>query len=155
MSFIRKDARQVMKTPIRILFLCTGNACRSQMAEGWARHLKGDVIEAFSAGIRPIGVSYRAIKAMAEAGVDISRQTSNHSNDFPGIDFDYVVTLCDNAKEQCPVFPPRAKLVHRPFTDPYFAQGTEDQIMDAFRRTRDEIKTFVEKLPDILNQNSK
>jgi len=132
------------------LFLCTGNACRSQMAEGWARQLKGDLIEAFSAGIKPIGVSSRAVKVMAEAGVDISAQTSNHINDFPGIDFDYVVTLCDNAREQCPVFPGRAKLVHRPFADPYFAQGTEEQIMDAFRRTRDEIREFVENMPSIL-----
>ena len=139
-----------MKTPIRILFLCTGNACRSQMAEGWARHLKGDLIEGFSAGIRPIGVSSRAIKAMAEAEVDISTQTSNHITDFGGIDFDYVVTLCDNAKEQCPVFPGRAQLVHRPFRDPYFAEGTEEQVMDAFRRTRDEIREFVENMPDNL-----
>ena len=139
-----------MKTPIRILFLCTGNACRSQMAEGWARHLKADVIEAFSAGIRPIGVSSRAIKAMTEAGVDISTQTSNHIDDFPGIGFDYVITLCDNAKEQCPVFPGRVQLVHRPFRDPYFAEGTEEQVMDAFRGTRDEIREFVENMPDNL-----
>jgi arsenate reductase len=122
------------------------------MAEGWARHLKGDLIEAFSAGIRPIGVSSRAIKAMSEAGVDISTQTSNHFTDFGGIDFDYVVTLCDNAKEQCPVFPGRAKLVHRPFRDPYFAEGTEQQVMDAFRRTRDEIREFVENMPDNLGE---
>ncbi|MHC4157378.1 MAG: arsenate reductase ArsC [Planctomycetota bacterium] len=135
---------------MRILFLCTGNACRSQMAEGWARDLKGDLIEAFSAGIRPIGVSSRAIKAMAEAGVDISTQASNHISDFGDIDFDYVITLCDNAKEQCPVFPGRARLVHRPFRDPYFAEGTEEQVMDAFRRTRDEIREFVENMPDNL-----
>ncbi|MHC4186476.1 MAG: arsenate reductase ArsC [Planctomycetota bacterium] len=104
----------------------------------------------FSAGIRPIGVSSRAIKAMAEAGVDISTQVSNHISDFGGIDFDYVVTLCDNAKEQCPVFPGRAKPVHRPFRDPYFAEGTEQQVMDAFRRTRDEIREFVENMPDNL-----
>jgi arsenate reductase len=125
------------------------------MAEGWARHLKTGAIEAFSAGIKPIGVSSRATKAMAEAGVDISTQTSNHIDDFPGIDFDYVITLCDNAKEHCPIFPRAAKLVHRPFADPYFAEGTEDQIMDAFRKTRDEIKAFVEQLPDVLNRNSK
>ncbi|MHC4362896.1 MAG: arsenate reductase ArsC, partial [Planctomycetota bacterium] len=143
-----------MASSIQILFLCTGNACRSQMAEGWARHLKGDLIEAFSAGIRPIGVSSRAIKAMAEAGVDISTQVSNHISDFGGIDFDYVVTLCDNAKEQCPVFPGRAKPVHRPFRDPYFAEGTEQQVMDAFRRTRDEIREFVENMPDNLPESA-
>lgn len=142
-----------MKSPIRILFLCTGNACRSQMAEGWARHLKGGLIEAFSAGIKPIGVSSRAIRVMAEAGVDISAQTSNHINDFPGVDFDYVVTLCDNARQQCPVFTGGAKLVHRPFSDPYFAEGTEQQIMDAFRRTRDEIREFVENMPDNLPES--
>jgi arsenate reductase len=125
------------------------------MAEGWARHLKGDVVEAFSAGIRPIGVSSRAVKVMAEAGVDISNHTSNHISDFPGIDFDYVVTLCDSVREQCPLFPANAKLIHRPFADPYFAEGTEEQVMAAFRKTRDEIKSFVERLPDILNQNSK
>jgi arsenate reductase len=124
------------------------------MAEGWARHLKGDLIEACSAGIRPIGVSSRAIKAMAEAGVDISTHVSSHINDFPDIDFDYVITLCDNAREQCPIFPGRAKLVHRPFRDPYFAEGTEEQVMDAFRRTRDEIREFVENMPDNLPRSA-
>lgn len=81
---------------IKVLFLCTGNSCRSQIAEGWARHLKGNVIDAYSAGVRPFGVSSRAIKVMAESGVDISMHKSKHVDEFSGIDFDYVVTLCDN-----------------------------------------------------------
>ena len=135
---------------IKVLFLCTGNACRSQIAEGWARHLKSDSIEAYSAGVRPIGVYPKAIEVMAQAGVDISKQTSDHIDDFGDIDFDYVITLCDNAKQACPVFPRNAKIIHKPFYDPYFATGTEEEIMDAFRKTRDEIKAFIETLPESL-----
>jgi arsenate reductase len=135
------------KDKLKVLFLCTGNACRSQIAEGWTKQLKSDTIDAYSAGIRPAGVSSKAIKVMAEAGVDISKQTSKHIADLDGIDFDYVVTLCDNAKQQCPVFADKAKLVHRAFEDPYFATGTEEQIMQVFRKTRDDIRAFVEKLP--------
>ncbi len=124
------------------------------MAEGWARHLKSDVIEAYSAGIRPIGVSSRTIKVMAEAGVDISAHTSKGVDELVGINFDYVVTVCDNAREQCPLFGGRAKLVHKAFDDPYFAAGSEEEIMAVFRMVRDEIKAFVEKLPEILT-NSK
>ncbi len=143
-----------MANRINVLFLCTGNSCRSQIAEGWANHLKSDVIKAYSAGIRPIGVNSKSIKVMAEAGVDISVHTSNHMDDFVGIDFDYVVTVCDNAREQCPVFPGRAKLFHKAFDDPYFATGSEEEIMAEFRKVRDQIKAFVEKLPGIL-ANSK
>ena len=135
---------------IKILFLCTGNSCRSQMAEGWAKALKSDVIEAFSAGIRPIGVSDRAAIAMAEAGVDISDQRSKHIDELRDIDFDYVITLCDNARQQCPVFSGKAKVIHRAFDDPYFASGSEEEVMAVFRRVRDQIKAFVEKLPEIL-----
>jgi arsenate reductase len=124
------------------------------MAEGWARHLKADSIEAFSAGIRPIGLSSRAAKAMAEAGVDISTHQSKHFDDLAGIDFDYVVTVCDNARQQCPVFPGRAKMVHKSFEDPYFAEGTEDEIMDTFRKVRDQIKAFVETMPESLEQEN-
>ncbi len=138
----------------KVLFLCTGNSCRSQIAEGWASHLKPDSIEAYSAGIRPIGVSSRAIKVMAEVGVDISMQTSKHIDDLSAIDFDYVVTLCDNASEQCPVFGGRARLIHRAFEDPYFATGSEEEIMAAFRKTRDQIKTFVEALPEALESEN-
>jgi arsenate reductase len=138
------------KDKLKVLFLCTGNACRSQIAEGWTKQLKSDTIDAYSAGICPIGVSSRAIKVMAEAGVDISKQTSKHVDDLDGIDFDYVVTLCDNAKQQCPLFGGKARLVHRAFEDPYFATGTEERIMRVFRKMRDDIRAFVEKLPQVL-----
>ena len=139
-----------MANRIRILFLCTGNSCRSQIAEGWARHLKSDVIEAYSAGIRPIGVNSRTIKVMAEAGVDISAHTSKHVDELVGIDFDYVVTVCGNARQQCPVLGGQTKHVHKSFDDPYFATGSEEEVMAVFRRVRDQIKAFVEKLPDNL-----
>jgi len=139
-----------MANRIRILFLCTGNSCRSQIAEGWANHLKGDVIEAYSAGIRPIGVNPKTIEVMAEAGVDISGHTSKHIDDLGGINFDCVVTVCDNAREQCPIFPGRTRHVHRAFDDPYFAAGSEEEILAVFRRVRDQIKAFVEKMPDNL-----
>jgi arsenate reductase len=135
---------------VKVLFLCTGNSCRSQLAEGWARHLKGDVIDAYSAGVLPVGVHPRAIAVMKETGVDISQQTSKHVNLFLDDDFDYVVTLCDNAREQCPVFPGRVKFVHRSFEDPSFVFGSDAEIMDAFRKTRDMIRTFIETLPESL-----
>ncbi len=141
------------KEKIKVLFLCTGNACRSQMAEGWARHLKGDVVDAYSAGIRPIGVSSRAIETMAEAGVDISVHTSKHIDDLGGVDFDYVVTLCDNAAQNCPVFPGKVKIIHKPFKDPYFATGSEEQVMAEFRKVRDQIKAFIETIPDSLENS--
>ena len=138
------------KEKLRVLFLCTGNSCRSQMAEGWARHLKSDFIEAHSAGVWPAGVSSRAIQVMAEAGVDISSHRSRHVGDFEGIDFDYVITLCDNARDQCPAFGGKARLVHAPFEDPTLVTGSPEQIMAAFRRTRDLIRAFVETLPGSL-----
>jgi arsenate reductase len=138
------------KKKLKVLFLCTGNSCRSQMAQGWARHLKSDVIEAYSAGVWPVGVSSRAAHVMAEAGVDISSQRSEHVDDYLGIDLDYVITLCGNAKEQCPVFGGNAILVHKPFEDPTMAMGSTEQIMGAFRKTRDEIRAFVETLPESL-----
>ncbi len=138
----------------KVLFLCTGNACRSQMAEGWARHLKSDVIEAYSAGVWPAAVSSRAIKVMAEAGVDISSHKSQHVDEFAEIEFDYVVTLCDNAREQCPVFAGNAKVVHKAFDDPVMMIGTNDQIIAAFRRARDEIRAFVETMPESLEADA-
>ncbi len=143
------------KRKLKILFLCTGNACRSQMAEGWARHLKGDCIEAFSAGVTPIGVSTKAIKVMAEAGVDISGHTSKHVDDLLGIDFDYVISVCDYAKELCPIFPGDVKTTHKRFDDPYFAEGTTDEVLTEFRRVRDEIRAFVGTLSDSLADNNK
>jgi arsenate reductase len=138
----------------KVLFLCTGNSCRSQMAEGWARHLKGGMIDAYSAGIQPVGVSSRAIKAMAEVGVDISCQTSKHVDELVGIDFDYVVTLCDYAKEHCPIFPGKTKQIHRSFEDPVTAIGSEEEIMAAFRKTRDDIGDFIKTLPESLHSDS-
>ena len=143
------------KDKIKVLFLCTGNSCRSQIAEGWAKYLKCDTIEAYSAGIRPIGVNPKTIQVMAEAGVDISGQTSKGVDELVGINFDYVVTVCDNARQQCPTFPGRTKHVHKAFDDPYFATGSEEEIMAAFRRTRDEIKAFIETLPESLEKLAK
>ena len=134
----------------KVLFVCTGNMCRSQMAEGWAKRLKSETIEAYSAGVSPAGVSSRAIAVMAEADVDISSHKSQHVDEFSGIEFDHVITLCDNAKERCPVFAGNARLVHRAFHDPVMMMGTDDEIMAAFRKVRDEIKAFIETLPESL-----
>ena len=136
---------------INVLFLCTGNACRSQIAQGWAGHLKGDRIEAFSAGVEPAGfVSERAVRVMAEAGVDISGQYSKHLDDLCGLDFDYVITVCDYARETCPVYPGKTKMIHRSFDDPSFVIGTEEQIMARFRDVRDQIHDFVADMPENL-----
>ena len=140
-----------MAAKLRVLFLCTGNSCRSQMAEGWARHLKGDVIEPYSAGIETHGLNPLAVRVMAEAGVDISRQESKTIAQLPTRDFDYVVTVCDNARESCPVFPGKAKVVHVEFDDPpELAKGarTEAEALRHYRRVRDEIRAFVGKLPE-------
>jgi len=140
---------------LKILFLCTGNSCRSQMAEGWARHLKGDQIEPFSAGIEVHGLNPDAVRVMAEAGVDISRQQSKRLVDLPSLDFDYVVTVCDHARESCPVFPGKAKVIHVGFDDPpRLAAGaaTEAERLQPYRRVRDEIRRFVESLPERLLQ---
>ncbi len=137
----------------KILFLCTGNSCRSQMAEGWARHLKGGLIDAWSAGIEKHGLNDRAVRAMAEAGVDISSHTSKQVEDLPDLDFDWVVSVCGHAHETCPVFPGRAKVVHVGFDDPpKLALGakTEDEALAHYRRVRDEIRAFVESLPGAL-----
>jgi arsenate reductase len=122
------------------------------MAEGWARHLKSDVIEAHSAGIHPTGVNPRAIKVMAEAGVDISGHTSKHIDTLEGVDFDYVVTLCDYASGQCPTFPRRTKHMHRAFADPSFMNGSEEETMAAFRMLRDDIRAFIETMPKSLKK---
>jgi arsenate reductase len=137
----------------RILFLCTGNSCRSQMAEGWTRVLKGDQLEAYSAGIQPKGMDPRAVRAMAEAGIDISGQTSKDIDALGNPEFEYVVTLCDNAREACPFFPAKTKRIHQGFDDPpVLAAGaaTEEEALIPYRRVRDEIKAFVETLPEAL-----
>ena len=135
---------------LNILFLCTGNSCRSQMAEGWARKLKADIIEAYSAGVEPHGMNARAIKVMAEAGVDISNHTSKHVNTLAHVPFDYVVTVCGHAHETCPMFPGKTRVVHVGFDDPPMlakTAATEEQALAHYRRVRDEIKAFIQTLP--------
>lgn len=139
----------------KVLFLCTGNACRSQMAEGWTRHLHGDAIEAWSAGVAPHYVDPRAIGVMAEAGVDISGHTSKHVDSLLDIPFDCVITVCDSAAEACPVFPAKAKIIHHGFQDPpslALSAQSKAEALDHYRRVRDEIRQFVEQLPDLINQ---
>lgn len=139
----------------KILFLCTGNSCRSQMAEGWARFLKGDEIEAFSAGIETHGLNPNAVKVMAEAGVDISGHTSKNSLDFKDTIFDTVVTVCGDAHEKCPLYLGKGKVVHVGFQDPpklarELAEkgASEKEQLDCYRKVRDEIKDFVMTLPE-------
>ncbi len=142
-----------MKTTI--LFLCTGNACRSQMAEGWCRHLKPEQFEAVSAGIEKHGVNPLAIRVMAEAGVDISSQNSKITTDLDNQDFDYVITVCGHADQNCPTFPAKTKVVHFGFDDPpSLALGakSEEEALVHFRRVRDEIRLFIQQLPDNLNE---
>ena len=129
----------------RVLFLCTGNSCRSQMAEGWLRHLGSDRYEALSAGTRPQGVNPLAVRVMAEAGVDISEQRSKSVDEFLGQDIDLLVTVCGGAKESCPVFLGAVKdRQHWPFDDPAQAAGTDEEVLAIFRRVRDEIRRAVE-----------
>lgn len=141
------------KAEFNVLFLCTGNACRSQMCEGWARHLKGSRIEAWSAGVAPQGLDPRAAQVMAEEGVDISGQASKHVDTLLHLPFDYVVTVCDSAAERCPVFLGKAMKVHRSFQDPpALARDarTEEEALGHYRRVRDEIRAFIETLPEAL-----
>lgn len=138
---------------LKVLFLCTGNSCRSQMAEGWARHLKSDIIEPYSAGIETHGLNPNAVKAMAEAGVDISSHQSQHIDEFKDIDLDIVVTVCGHANENCPVFPGNTKVIHVGFDDPPALAKevkSEEAALDCYRRVRDEIKAFVEAMPENL-----
>jgi arsenate reductase len=123
------------------------------MAEGWARHLHGGAIDPYSAGVEPHGLNPRAVEVMKEAGVDISGQTSKRVDDLPDLEFDYVVTVCSHADEHCPAFPRPARVVHVGFPDPAKARGSEEEIRNTFRSTRDEIKAFVETLPNILQTN--
>lgn len=142
-----------MNSKLRILFLCTGNSCRSQMAEGWTRHLKDEIIEPYSAGIETHGLNPLAVKVMAEVGVDISSHRSKHINEVKHIPFDWVITVCDSANEQCPIFPGNVKRFHISFDDPPKLAAnakTEEEALVHYRRVRDNIRKFVEKLPDIL-----
>jgi arsenate reductase (thioredoxin) len=138
---------------LKVLFLCTGNSCRSQMAEGWARHLKSDVVEAYSAGIETHGLNPNAVKVMAEAGVDISSHRSKNVKELIGLPFDYVVTVCGHAHETCPLFPGKAKVIHVGFDDPPAlakTAKTQEEALNHYRRVRDEIKALVMGLPGIL-----
>ena len=129
----------------KILVLCTGNSCRSQIAEGYLRYFAQEKAEIYSAGIETHGVNPKAIKTMKEDGIDISHHTSNNIDEYRNIDFDFVITVCDNAKENCPYFPTKAKIFHHNFQDPAKATGTEDKVNFAFGKVRDEIKVYCEK----------
>ena len=128
---------------MNILVLCTGNSCRSQLAEGYLKYFAGDKANIYSAGIETHGVNPRAIATMKEDGIDISNHTSNNVDEYADIDFDYVITVCDNAKEACPVFPSKAKKLHFNFPDPAKAQGSEEEIKTQFRAVREMIKTYI------------
>lgn len=143
---------------LNILFLCTGNSCRSQMAEGWCRHLKGDMIEAYSAGIETHGLNPNAVQVMAEAGVDISGHSSQHIDEFKGVELDYVVTVCGHANEHCPIFLGKTKVIHVGFDDPpKLAKEAKDEneALGYYRRVRDEIKAFIETLPESITSTNK
>ncbi|WP_276481081.1 arsenate reductase ArsC [Paraflavitalea pollutisoli] len=126
----------------KILVLCTGNSCRSQIAEGYLKHFAGDRAMIYSAGVETHGVNPRAIATMAEDGIDISTHTSNHVSEYVGVDFDFVITVCDHAKERCPVFPTKAIQLHENFPDPAKATGRPEEVMDEFRRVRDIIRAY-------------
>jgi ACR3 family arsenite transporter len=149
----RQGKAPMSEGKLKVLFLCTGNSCRSQMAEGWACHLKGDAIEAYSAGVAPHGLDGRAVRVMAEAGIDISAQRPKHVLELAGVEFDYVVTVCARADESCPAFAGKARVVHVAFDDPpKLAAGAagEEQALSHYRRVRDEIRSFIESLPEGL-----
>jgi len=135
-------ANMMSKETKKILVLCTGNSCRSQLAEGYLRHFSGDRAEIYSAGIETHGVNPKAIQVMAEDHIDISSHTSNHVDEYAGIDFDAVITVCDNANEACPFFPGKVDRFHQNFPDPAKATGTPEEVMDEFRRVRELIKAF-------------
>jgi len=137
----------------KVLFLCTGNACRSQMAEGWARHLLDGIIHPYSAGVVAHGLDQRAVQVMREAGVDISEQDSKTLDDLSTLEFQAVVTLCDRARESCPFFPGKTIQLHRAFEDPAtLARDAADEAsaLTPYRRVRDQIENFVRELPDLL-----
>ncbi len=138
--------------PLKVLFLCTGNSCRSQMAEGLLRHLGGDVLEVASAGTAPRPVHPLAVRCMEEIGVDIAAQESKSVERFLSEPFDWVITLCEDAKESCPVFPGRAKRLHWRLRDPAAARGSEEKRLQVFRAVRDELMAHVEEwTPDLFD----
>ena len=126
----------------KVLVLCTGNSCRSQIAEAYLRHFAGEKAAIYSAGVETHGVNPRAISTMKEDGIDITQHTSNNIDEYVNIDFDFVITVCDNAKERCPFFPTKAKKFHQNFPDPAKATGTEEAILEQFREVRQMIKNY-------------
>lgn len=126
----------------KVLVLCTGNSCRSQIAEGYLRHFAGNTAQIYSAGIETHGVNPKAIQTMKEDGIDISNHTSNNIDEYRDMDFDFVITVCDNAKESCPYFPSNAVKFHHNFPDPAKAVGSEQEVMTQFRKVREMIKTY-------------
>ena len=146
-----------MPKKLKVLFLCTGNSCRSQMAEGWTRVLKGDIITPYSAGVIKTRLNPHAVTVMAEAGVDISSHHSKEVHELMDIDFDYVITVCDHARETCPLFPGKAKKRHLGFDDPpsltaHMPDGEEK--LKVYRRVRDEIREFIKTLPEWLGKEA-
>ena len=138
----------------KILFLCTGNSCRSQMAEGFARALKSEAVEPYSAGVETHGMNPRAVQVMREAGVDITPQRSKHVDELKDVPFDYVVTVCDNAHESCPIFSGKTRVIHVGFDDPprlARSARSDEEALSHYRRVRDEIRAFIETLPEGLS----
>ena len=132
----------------KVLVLCTGNSCRSQIAEGYLQKFAGDKAQVYSAGVETHGVNARAIEIMKEDGIDISHHTSNNVNEYKTINFDYIITVCDNAKENCPYFPSSAKMFHENFADPAKATGTKEEIKNSFIDVRNKIKSYCKKFVD-------
>ncbi len=142
---------------LKVLFLCTGNSCRSQIAEGWARHLKGELMETYSAGTQPKGLNPDAVRVMEEVGIDISSQRSQHIDEFAENGLDWVVTVCGHADETCPTFPGKTRVIHKGFDDPPALAAnakSESERLAPYRRVRDEIRAFVETLPEFLNKET-
>lgn len=139
----------------KVLFLCTGNSARSQMAEGLLRHMAGESFDSFSAGTHPVGLNPGAVAAMKDLGVDIASHRSKHVSEFVNDTFDYVITVCDRAKETCPIFPGGSQLLHWSFDDPAAVQGTDVERQQAFSRVRDEIAGHIQKFLDPLKPANK
>ena len=152
------ELAEIYNTPIpQVLFLCTGNSCRSNMAEAWANHLHGDMLTAYSAGTEPKGLDQRAVAVMAEVGLDISGHTSKSLADVMHIPFDYVATVCSHAHETCPIFPGHARVIHKGFDDPPQLAAratTPNEAFTHYRRVRDEIQAFIADLPQTFSELS-
>lgn len=136
----------------KILFLCTGNSARSQMAEAWAKHFFSDRYEIYSAGTAPKGIHPLTLKVMEEVGIDVTNQRSKHLDELKNIEFDFVITLCDDAKESCPVYPKKTRVIHKSFPDPVLLGKSSGEQLKAFRDVRDRIKAFVRELEKVIEQ---